>query len=63
MYILIIYQCFVFNIQGFVFSDDEPSALVQYEGGPCAVLAPVQAFILKSMLTSKDQWRKVHTAQ
>lgn len=36
--------------QGFRFSPDEPTALLQYEGGPCAVLAPVQAFILKSLV-------------
>uniref|UniRef100_A0A8C4WU57 Ubiquitin carboxyl-terminal hydrolase MINDY n=1 Tax=Eptatretus burgeri TaxID=7764 RepID=A0A8C4WU57_EPTBU len=33
--------------QGFVFSRDEPTALEQFEGGPCAVIAPVQAFLLK----------------
>lgn len=36
--------------QGFRFSSDEPTALLQHEGGPCAVLAPVQAFILKSLV-------------
>lgn len=36
--------------QGFVFSKDEPTALVQLEGGPCAVIAPVQAFLLKNAL-------------
>ncbi|KAL8606392.1 hypothetical protein ACOMHN_020546 [Nucella lapillus] len=34
--------------QGFVFSKEEPTALVQLEGGPCAVIAPVQAFLLKN---------------
>ena len=29
-------------VPGFVFSENEPSALEQFEGGPCAVLAPVQ---------------------
>ncbi|XP_059170985.1 ubiquitin carboxyl-terminal hydrolase MINDY-3-like [Physella acuta] len=33
--------------QGFVFSDKESTALVQLEGGPCAVIAPVQAYIIK----------------
>ncbi|KAK6617469.1 hypothetical protein RUM43_014478 [Polyplax serrata] len=33
--------------QGFVFSRDEPTALVQKAGGPCAVIAPMQAFVLK----------------
>lgn len=36
--------------QGFHFSHAEPSALVQNEGGPCAVIAPVQGFILKILL-------------
>lgn len=27
---------------GFVFSDSESTALEQFEGGPCAVIAPVQ---------------------
>ncbi|KAK6165696.1 hypothetical protein SNE40_022575 [Patella caerulea] len=38
--------------QGFVFSEDEPSALVQLEGGPCAIIVPVQAYILKHILFS-----------
>lgn len=29
--------------QGFVFSEHEQTALKQFEGGPCAVIAPVQA--------------------
>ncbi|XP_065349446.1 ubiquitin carboxyl-terminal hydrolase MINDY-3 homolog [Cloeon dipterum] len=52
--------------QGFVFSELEPTALVQWEGGPCAVLAPVQAFILKSLLqkiTLREQWRTVDPSQ
>lgn len=28
----------------------EPSALVQKQGGPCAVIAPVQAYILKILV-------------
>lgn len=36
--------------QGFEFSDAEPSALQQRCGGPCGVLAPVQAHILKTLL-------------
>lgn len=35
---------------GFEFSDVEPSALVQRQGGPCAVIAPVQAYLLKNLL-------------
>ena len=27
---------------GFLFSENEHSALEQFEGGPCAVIAPVQ---------------------
>ncbi|KAL3271085.1 hypothetical protein HHI36_021584 [Cryptolaemus montrouzieri] len=36
--------------QGFNFSSTESSALEQLNGGPCAILAPVQAFILKNLL-------------
>ncbi|XP_044763826.1 ubiquitin carboxyl-terminal hydrolase MINDY-3 homolog [Coccinella septempunctata] len=36
--------------QGFHFSENEPSALEQISGGPCAILAPVQGFILKNFL-------------
>jgi ubiquitin carboxyl-terminal hydrolase MINDY-3/4 len=36
--------------QGFQFSEDEPSALIQREGGPCAVICPVQAYLLKALL-------------
>ncbi|KAG4065491.1 hypothetical protein HA402_009052 [Bradysia odoriphaga] len=36
--------------QGFEFSQYEPSALIQKEGGPCGVIAPVQAFLLKILL-------------
>ncbi|KAL5006775.1 hypothetical protein ScPMuIL_015581 [Solemya velum] len=39
--------------QGFSFSPDEPTALCQLEGGPCAVIAPVQAFVLKNALFNK----------
>lgn len=28
--------------KGFVFSENEHTALEQFEGGPCAVIAPVQ---------------------
>ena len=41
---------------GFVFSEEETTALVQLEGGPCAVIAPVQAFLLKNALfTSRSK--------
>jgi len=36
--------------QGFIFSDDEAAALVQEGGGPCAVITPVQGFIVKHLL-------------
>lgn len=35
---------------GFEFSKVEPSALVQKQGGPCAVIAPVQAYLLKIII-------------
>ncbi|KAK7065850.1 hypothetical protein SK128_014489, partial [Halocaridina rubra] len=36
--------------QGFIFSKDETTALIQTSGGPCAVIAPVQAFLLKNLI-------------
>lgn len=35
---------FLFSLygKGFVFSENEHTALEQFEGGPCAVIAPVQ---------------------
>jgi len=36
--------------QGFVFSKSSPTALVQHAGGPCAIIAPVQAFLVKRAL-------------
>lgn len=46
--------------QGFVFSEDEPTALLQFEGGPCAVIVPVQAHLLKyAIFKHGDQWRVV----
>ncbi|XP_022185626.1 ubiquitin carboxyl-terminal hydrolase MINDY-3 homolog [Nilaparvata lugens] len=52
--------------QGFNFSTDEPTALIQFAGGPCAVLAPVQAFIIKiliaeSLSASCSNWRDMET--
>ncbi|KAL0277093.1 UNVERIFIED_CONTAM: hypothetical protein PYX00_004494 [Menopon gallinae] len=44
--------------QGFVFSRDEPTALVQKAGGPCAVIAPMQAFVLK-YITSVHHMRSI----
>lgn len=37
-------------LQPFLFSEQEPAALVQTAGGPCAVLAPLQAFLVKKSL-------------
>uniref|UniRef100_A0A8C1ZLW9 Ubiquitin carboxyl-terminal hydrolase MINDY n=1 Tax=Cyprinus carpio TaxID=7962 RepID=A0A8C1ZLW9_CYPCA len=47
--------------QGFVFSEAERSALEQFEGGPCAVIAPVQAFLLKNILfnTEGSNWKVI----
>ncbi|XP_051574932.1 ubiquitin carboxyl-terminal hydrolase MINDY-3-like isoform X2 [Myxocyprinus asiaticus] len=47
--------------QGFVFSESERSALEQFEGGPCAVIAPVQAFLLKNILfnTEGSNWKDI----
>lgn len=49
-------------VAGFCFSKDEPTALVQTDGGPCAVIAPVQAFILKSIIAEPagNNWREVY---
>ncbi|PWA33669.1 hypothetical protein CCH79_00007666, partial [Gambusia affinis] len=47
--------------QGFVFSEHEQTALKQFEGGPCAVIAPVQAFLLKNILFNRENstWRQM----
>ena len=55
---------YVFNGQslGFVFSDHEPSALVQFDGGPCSIIASVEAFLLKNLLficPPKSNWRQL----
>lgn len=42
-------------LQPFQFFKDEPTALVQHAGGPCAVLAPIQAFIIKKCLQDNIQ--------
>ena len=46
-----------------MFSEEEPTALVQKEGGPCAVIAPIQAFLLKNILFldshKKGDWKKI----
>lgn len=47
--------------QGLVFSESERTALEQFEGGPCAVIAPVQAFLLKNILFNSEgsNWRDI----
>ena len=36
----------------------EPSALVQRQGGPCAVIAPVQAYLLKILMDTPNHCLK-----
>ncbi|KAI0988729.1 hypothetical protein GJ496_007602 [Pomphorhynchus laevis] len=46
--------------QGLVFSEHEPTAIIQKLGGPCSVIAPIQAYLLKELLTCnhcKSNWR------
>uniref|UniRef100_A0A8C7HE67 Ubiquitin carboxyl-terminal hydrolase MINDY n=1 Tax=Oncorhynchus kisutch TaxID=8019 RepID=A0A8C7HE67_ONCKI len=47
--------------QGLVFSETEHTALEQFEGGPCAVIAPIQAFLLKNILFNRESsnWRHI----
>jgi len=54
--------------QGFMFSMEEPSALIQEQGGPCAIIASVQAYILKNILfveetQAPDNWRQLTDEQ
>ena len=39
---------------GFVFSEDEPTALMQFDGGPCAVIAPVQSYVIRQAFFSEN---------
>uniref|UniRef100_A0A672JAD7 Ubiquitin carboxyl-terminal hydrolase MINDY n=1 Tax=Salarias fasciatus TaxID=181472 RepID=A0A672JAD7_SALFA len=50
-----------FFVIWFVFSENEHTALEQFEGGPCAVIAPVQAFLLKNVLFNRESsnWRQM----
>uniref|UniRef100_A0A669F4Q9 Ubiquitin carboxyl-terminal hydrolase MINDY n=1 Tax=Oreochromis niloticus TaxID=8128 RepID=A0A669F4Q9_ORENI len=41
--------------QGFVFSESELTALEQFEGGPCAVIAPVQHVLCLCMLEEEQK--------
>lgn len=40
--LICLFVCFLLYGKGFVFSENEHTALEQFEGGPCAVIAPVQ---------------------
>lgn len=40
-------------LQPIVFHSKEPTALLQFSGGPCAVLAPLQAFLIRRCLENK----------
>lgn len=47
--------------QGLAFSASEPTALAQIKGGPCGVLAPLQGFILRSLIFDTPEchsWRE-----
>ncbi|UJR34320.1 hypothetical protein I4U23_021723 [Adineta vaga] len=47
--------------QSFQFSTDEPSALIQHEGGPCSVLTTVQAHLLNELIfcsRCNQNWRQ-----
>ena len=50
-----------YSQKGFLFSNKEPTALLQLHGGPCAILAPVQAYLLKDLLFTnpKNDWRSL----
>jgi len=41
--------------QGFRWSADQPKALVQDFGGPCSIIAPVQAFFLRNLLFAENK--------
>jgi len=40
-------------LQPIVFHSKEPTAMLQFSGGPCAVLAPLQAFLIRRCLENK----------
>jgi len=48
---------------GLIFGTDESTALLQFNGGPCAVIVPLQAYLLKNLLFSPsshvENWRQV----
>lgn len=49
--------CHLLWFSGFVFSDSEASALEQFEGGPCAVIAPVQVTQTTSPISLRTVFR------
>lgn len=51
----------LYRPSGFYFSPHEHTALIQAEGGPCAVIAPLQAYILKQLLAESDitTWHQI----
>ena len=42
-------------LKGFRWSADQPKALVQDFGGPCSIIAPVQAFFLRNLLFAENK--------
>ena len=42
----------------FIFSELENSALVQHHGGPCAVLAPIQAQLIQTLLLKNNNFSR-----
>jgi hypothetical protein len=47
-------------MKGFLFSSQEQTALIQLNGGPCAVLCAVQAYLLNDLLfcaKCKNDWQ------
>lgn len=44
-------------LQGFVFRPDEPTALVQGSGGPCAIIASAQGHLLKHLIYGGGAWQ------
>lgn len=41
-------------------NEKEPTALMQYSGGPCTVITAVQAYLLRELLfcSKCEDWRK-----
>ena len=61
----LVYLNMICILPGFTFAgDEEPTALLQYDGGPCAIIVPVQAYLLKNLLfcgpAVPDMWRRTN---